>query len=271
MDTIRQNNDSGLVNSSSSSYTSTNASKSAAKGKSRTGHLVLSTTLKSPTKPHSSKSFASSSPGEWSSEGSLSSPTSTANKRFNVVSASHTHQPSLGDGDEVTGSLDESESKASDGSTGFLHPAEIKPSGLRPPSPKFAFSNGVRSSRHNRTRSVPSLPVVLIGMPKIEEKSTIPSGGSNKASPRALQRSTTIATKAQSASRNPKLSSGMSPKLQNKISQKTGRESYSKAQGIRSAEKIFGSDFPKLVVKIGGKDGSRIKDTKVVPLTVPEH
>ncbi|KAE8681819.1 hypothetical protein F3Y22_tig00111305pilonHSYRG00027 [Hibiscus syriacus] len=293
MDMIKQNNNSDLVNSSSSSYTSTNASKSAAKGKRRTGHSTLSTSLKSPTKLHSSISIASSSSGEWSSEGSLSSPTSNANKRSNVVRVSlgssslkglvtesdaqqvsdlrHTHQPSLGDGDEVTGSVDESESKASDGRTWLLHQAAIKPSGLRPPSPKLAFSNGVRLSRHNRTRSVPSFPAALIGMPKIEEKSTNPSDGSNKASPRALQRSTTIATKAQSASRNPKISPGMSLKLHNKLSQKTSRESYSKAQGIRSAEKPIGSDLPKLVVKVGGKDGSRIKDTKVVPLAVPEY
>ncbi|GMI65829.1 hypothetical protein HRI_000252200 [Hibiscus trionum] len=356
IDTIKQN-DSGLVNSSSSSYTFTDASKSAAKRKSRLGLSAHSTLLKSPTNPHSSMPVASSSCSEWSSESSLSSPTSTANKKYNVVRGSlgsgshkglvtdsgakqlldsqsrHTRHPSMGDGDEVTGSLDESESKVSDGSTGLLHPAAIKPSALRPPSPKLAFSNGVsppspklafsngvslpspklgvnppspklafsngvsppspklassnwvsppspkppfsngvRSSRHTRTRSVPSLPAAAIGMPKIGAKSTNPSGDSNKAPPRTLQRPTTgtAATKVQSSSRNPKVSPGMSPKLKNKPSQKTGRGSYSKAQAIGSAEKIVGSDFPKLVVKLGGKDGSRIKDTKVVPLAVPD-
>ncbi|KAK8711989.1 hypothetical protein V6N13_147243 [Hibiscus sabdariffa] len=348
MDMIKEINESGLVNLPSSSYISTNASKSAAKGKGRAGHSAHSTSLKSPTKSHSSSSVASSSYSEWSSE----SPTSTANKKSNVVRASlgsssgsgsrkgletdsdaqqlshsqshHTRHPSVGEGDEVTGSLDESENQVSDGST-RLHPAAIKPSALRPPSPRLAFSNGVsppsprlafsngvsppsprpafsngaspqsprpafsngaspssprpafsngvRSSRHTRTRSVPSLPATAIDMPKIGVKSTNPSGGSNKApsSPRTIQRPTTAATKVQSASRNPKVSPGMSPKLKNKPSQKTGRGTYSKAQGIGSAEKIIGSDLPKLVVKLGGKDGSRIKDTKVVPLAVPDH
>ncbi|KAK8475818.1 hypothetical protein V6N13_087611 [Hibiscus sabdariffa] len=352
MDMIKEINDSGLVNSPSSSYsyTSTHASKSAAKGKGQAGHSTHSTLLKSPTKSHSSKSVASSSYSEWSSESSVSSPTSTANKKSNVVRTSlgsgsrkglmtdsdaqqlshsqsrHTHHPSLGEGDEVTGSLDESENQVSDGST-RLHPAAIKPSALRPPSPRLAFSNGVspqsprlafsngvspqsprpafsngaspqsprpafsnsngasppsprpafsngvRSSRHIRTRSVPSLPAAAIDMPKIGAKNTNPSSDSNKAppSPRTLQRPTTAATKVQSASRNPKVSPGMSPKLKNKPSQKSGRGTYSKAQGIGSAEKIISSDLPKLVVKLGGKDGSRIKDTKVVPLAVPDY
>ncbi|KAE8725098.1 hypothetical protein F3Y22_tig00009009pilonHSYRG00039 [Hibiscus syriacus] len=290
MDMIKQNNDSSLVNLSSSGYTTTNASNSAAAGKSRAGPSALSTLLKSPIKFHSSMSVASSY-GKWSSESSFSSSTSIANKRSKVERAtlgsdshkglvadsdaqqgsdSWSHQtcrPSLGNGAEVTGSLDESKRTVSDGSTGF-HPAATKTSsGLRPPSTKLAFSNGVQS-RHSRTRSVPSHPRAPI---KTGAKITNPSGGSNKAPPRTLQQSTSAATKVRSASRNSKISHGISPKLQNKPSRKTGRESYSKAQGIGSAEKICGSDLPRLVVKLGGKDDSRIKGTKVVSLAVPDY
>ncbi|KAE8664158.1 hypothetical protein F3Y22_tig00112852pilonHSYRG00019 [Hibiscus syriacus] len=287
MDMIKQNNDSSLVNLSSSGYTTTNASKSAATSKSRAGPSALSTLLKSPIKFHSSMSVASSY-GEWSSESSFASSTSTANKRSKLekdtlgsdslkglvadsdaqqVSDSRSHptrRPSLGNGAEVTGSLDESKRRVSDGST-RLHPAAMKTSsGLRPPSTKLAFSNGVQS-RHSRTLSVPSPPEAPISMPKTGAKSTNPRGGSNKAPPRTLQQSTSAATKVQSASRNSKLSHGISLKLQNKPSRKTDRGSYSKAQGIGSAEKIGGRGLPRLVV-----NGSRIKDTKVVSLAAPD-
>ncbi|KAK8514839.1 hypothetical protein V6N12_057735 [Hibiscus sabdariffa] len=271
---IKQNKDSSLVNSS----TTTNASKRAAEGKSQAGRLAVSTLLKSPMKLHSSMSVAGSY-GDWSSVSSLSSTTSSATKRPNVVRASlgsGSHKGvvtdndarqvsdfhcrhSLGGGAEDTGSLD--------GST-ELHPAVIKHSGLRQPSAKPSSSDGLRS-RHNRTRSVPSLAGAPNDTSKTGAKSTNTSGGSNKATPRTLQQSTSAARKVRSASRNPKISPGMPPKLQNKPSQKTGRESYSKAQGIGSAEKIAGSaNKPKPVVKPRGKGGARIKDAKVVPLAM---
>ncbi|KAK9016348.1 hypothetical protein V6N11_078849 [Hibiscus sabdariffa] len=278
---IKQNKDSSLVNSSSSGYTTTSASKSAAEGKSQAaGRSAVSTLLKSPIKLHSSMSVAASY-RDSSSVSSLSSSTTTATKRPNVVRASlgsGSHKGlvtdndarqvsdfhcrhSLGGGAEDTGSVD--------GST-ELHPAVIKHSGLRQPSSKPSSSNGLRS-RHNRTQSVLYLTGAPNETPKNGAKSTNTSGGSNKATPRTLQQSTSAARKVRSASRNPKISPGMPPKLENKPSQKTGRESYSKAQGIGSAEKVAGSAKPKLVAKPRGKGGARIKDAKVVPLAVPDH
>ena len=160
----------------------------------------------------------------------------------------------------------------------------------------------VKSSGRTPNGSMLSNPKLPSGLPKIGAKSTSPSGSSSKAkigklqpvrtlaaiqSPKvdvkqtssavksrfslSIQKSPNAAAKVSSASRNPKSSPGISPKLQNKSSPRTGRESYSKALGIGSAEKVVGPGFPKQVVGLGGKDGARIKDTKIVPLDgVPE-
>ncbi|XP_022745681.1 uncharacterized protein LOC111295994 [Durio zibethinus] len=320
---IKQKNDYRLVNPSSSGYTITTTSKIAPKGKSQAGRSKLSTFLKSSTKLSSSIS-PTSSISEWSSESSSS--TSATNQRPNIVRASlgtnslkglttncdahqvldsqnhPTGQCSLGDGAEVTGSLDESVNKVSAGISGLLHSASMKPSGLRMPSPKIGFFDGVRSSGCTPNGSMLSHPGVPSGLPKIGAKKTSPSGSSNKVkigklqpvttltaiqSPKvdvkqtsstvksrsslSIQRSPNAATKVLSASRNPKSNPGIAAKLQNKSSPRTGRESYSKAQGIRSAEKIVGPVFPKQVVGLGGEGAAHIKDTKIVPLDgVPE-
>ncbi|MBA0561921.1 hypothetical protein Golob_018712, partial [Gossypium lobatum] len=122
---------------------STGATKIAAEGKSRVGRSQLSTFLKSPTNLSQSMSVASSY-GEWSSDTSLSQ--STSIKRSSTVRAgpgSGSHKVTVRNSDpeqvldastgsEVTGSLDESIG---------VHSASIKPSGLRPPSPKLGYSN----------------------------------------------------------------------------------------------------------------------------------
>ncbi|XVF07961.1 hypothetical protein REPUB_Repub06bG0184500 [Reevesia pubescens] len=315
---IKHKNDSRIVKPSSSGHTISTPSKIALKGKNQAGSSKLSTFLKSSTKLSSSIS-PSSSISEWSSESSSS--ISAANQRSNVLRASlgtgsrkgptkncdahqvldsqnhPTGQCSQGDGAEITGSLDKTETKVSAGTSGLLHPALIKPSGLRMPSPKIGFFDGVRSSGRTPNGSMLSCPVVPSGLPKIGAKSTNLSGSSNKTksgklqpvrtlttiqSPKvdvkqsssivesrsslSIKKSPNAATKVPSASRNPKSSLGISPKLQNKFSPTTGRESYSKDQGIGSAEKIVGPGFPKQVGCLGGKDGARIKDTKIVPL-----
>ncbi|KAK6290337.1 hypothetical protein POUND7_001878 [Theobroma cacao] len=323
LNSIKRKNDSGRVSPSSSGCTISTPSKIASKGKNQAGSSRLSTFSKSSTKLSSSISPASSI-SEWSSDSSSS--TSTVNQRSNIVrpslgigsrkglgtnrdahqvldSQDHpTGQCSMGHGAEVTGSLDESVNKVSAGTSGLLHPASMKPSGLRMPSPKLGFFDGVRSSGRTPNGSMLSHPGVPNGLPKIGAKSTSPSGSLNKAkigklqpvrtltaiqSPKVdvkqtssavksrssltIQKSPNAAAKVSSALRNPKSSPGISTKFQNKSSLKTGRESYSKAQGIGTAEKIVSPGFPKQVVGLGGKDGARIKDTKIVPLDgVPE-
>ncbi|XP_021290077.1 mucin-19-like isoform X2 [Herrania umbratica] len=305
LNSIKQTNDSRIVSPSSSGCNISTPSKIASKGKNQAGSSRLSTFSKSSTKLSSSISPASSI-SDWSSESSSS--TSTVNQRSNFVRPSlgtgsckrlgtnrDAHQVldsqdhptghcSMGDGAEVTGSLEESVNIVSAGTSGLLHPASMKPSGLRMPSPKLGFFDGVRSSGRTPNGSMLSHPGVPNGLPKIGAKSTSPSGSLNKAkigklqpvrtltairSPKVdvkqtssavksrssltIQKSPNAAAKVSSAFRNPKSSPGISPKFQNKSSPKTGRESYSKAQGL------------------GGKDGGRIKDTKIVPLDgVPE-
>ncbi|XP_022744242.1 uncharacterized serine-rich protein C215.13-like isoform X2 [Durio zibethinus] len=318
---IKLKNESRILNSSSSGYTITTTSKIASKGKNQAGSSKISTPLKSSTL--SSSISPASSLSEWSSESSSS--TSTVNQRSSILRASlstgsckglptncdaqqvldfHNHpvgQCSLGAGAEVSGSLHDSVNIVSAGTRAgnseLLHPASMKPSGLRMPSPKIGFFDGVRSSGRTPNGSMLSHPGVPSGLPKIGAKSTSSSGSLNKAkigkfqpvrtltaiqrpkvdvkqtssavksrSSLSIQKSPNAAAKVSSASRNPKGSSGISPKLQNKFSPKTGRESYSKSQGVGSAEKFVGPGFPKQVVGLGGKDGARIKDTKIVPI-----
>lgn len=160
----KQKNDSRKVNLSSSGYTISNPSKIVAKGKNQAGNSKLSTFLKSSTKLSSSISPASSISVQ-SSE-ALSS-TSAANQRSNIVreslgigshkglttncddpqdldSPNHPKgQCLLGAGAEVTGALDERLNKVSEETSGLLHPAPVKPSGLKLPSPKIGFFDGV--------------------------------------------------------------------------------------------------------------------------------
>ncbi|TYI04109.1 hypothetical protein ES332_A11G391700v1 [Gossypium tomentosum] len=161
---------------------STGATKIAAEGKSRVGRSQASTFLKSPTNLNQSMSVASSY-GEWSSDTSLSQ--TTSNKRSSIVRAglgSGSHKVTVRNSDpeqvldantgsEVTGSLDESAG---------VHSASIKPSGLRPPSPKLGYSNGARLPGHTRTRSMDSYPSTSLIVPQIGPKSNTPSAYSNK-------------------------------------------------------------------------------------------
>ncbi|XVF76507.1 hypothetical protein PTKIN_Ptkin13bG0271600 [Pterospermum kingtungense] len=280
-------NESRRPNSSSSDSTITTPSKIAPKGKNLAGSSKLSTILKSSTKLSSSISPASSI-SEWSSESSSS--TSTVNQRSNTVRASLStgsrngsptncdaqkvldsqNQPT---GAGVTGSLNDGIGIASAGTSfgtgGLLHPASMKPSGLRMPSPKIGFFDGVRSSGRTPTGSMLSHRGLPSGLPKNGAKSTSPSGNSNKAktgnlllvraataiqSPKvdvkqtfsavkprsslSIKKSPNVAAKVSSASRNPKSSPGLSPKLQNKSSPE----------------------------KVVGKDGARVKDTEIIPL-----
>ncbi|MBA0848598.1 hypothetical protein Goshw_004391 [Gossypium schwendimanii] len=284
---IKHKNGPRIVNPSSGSTISAR-SKIAPKGKIQAGSSKPPTCLKSSTKFSSSIS-PTSSISEWSS-GSSSSISAT-NRSSNVVRDSlgtgsrkglttkrDAHQVvdsqnlptgSEGDDTEVNGSLDESENKVSAGTSRLLHPGSVKPSGLRMPSPKLGFFDGVRSSGHTPNGSMLSHSGVTSGLPKIGAKSTSPSGNSNKAkigklqpvrsltviqSPKvdvkqtssavksrsslSIQISPVAATKVPSSLRNLKTCPGISPKLQSTSCPRTSRESYSKAQGIGSAGKV---------------------------------
>ncbi|KAG4163951.1 hypothetical protein ERO13_D01G205900v2 [Gossypium hirsutum] len=284
---IKHKNGPRIVNPSSGSTISAR-SKIAPKGKIQAGSSKPPTCLKSSTKFSSSIS-PTSSISEWSSESSSS--ISATNRSSNVVRDSlgtgsrkglttkrDAHQVldsqnlptgSEGDDTEVNGSLDESENKVSAGTSRLLHPGSVKPSGLRMPSPKLGFFDGVRSSGHTPNGSMLCHSGVTSGLPKIGAKSTSPSGNSNKAkivklqpvrsltviqSPKvdvkqtssavksrsslSIQKSPVAATKVPSSLRNLKTCPSISPKLQSTSCPRTSRESYSKAQGIGSAGKV---------------------------------
>ncbi|XP_039015670.1 uncharacterized protein LOC120146076 [Hibiscus syriacus] len=267
------------------------------KSKIQAGSSKLPTFLKSFSNISSSISPASSI-SEWSSESSSISASNQSSNvaRINLSSVSlkgpaikrdvhsqnhPTGTCSQGDGAEVTGSLNESENKVSAGTIKLLHPASVKPSGLRMPSPKLGFFDGVRSSGRTPNGSMLSHPGLPSGLPKIGAKNTSPSGSSNKEkigklqpvrtltaiqSPKvdvkqtssainsrsslSIRKSPIAATLARSSSINLKTSPGISPKLQNKSSPRNG---------IDSAEKVAGQ---------GSKDGADTKDTKIVPVDV---
>ncbi|XP_039000391.1 uncharacterized protein LOC120126203 [Hibiscus syriacus] len=252
-----------------------NGSRIVPKSKIQAGCSKLPTILKSSSKISSGISPASSI-SECLSSGSRKGP---AINRDTQSQNHPTGKCSRGDGAEVTGSLNEIENKVSAGTSKLLHPTSVKPSGLRMPSPKLGFFDGVRSLGRTPNGSMLSHPGVPSGLPKIGAKNTSPSGISNKAkigklqpvrtltaiqSPKvdvkqistainsrsslSIRKSPIAATLAPSSSRNLKTSPSISPKLQNKSSPRNG---------IGSAEKVAGQR---------SKDGADTKDTKIVPV-----
>ncbi|GMI96538.1 hypothetical protein HRI_003323100 [Hibiscus trionum] len=198
-----------------------------------------------------------------------------------------TGQCSAEAGVEVTGALDESIHKVSAETSSPLLPASMKLSSIRLRSTKEGFFDGVRSSGCSPKGNMSSHPGVLSGSPKSGAKGSSPTASSIRAKIGKLQPVRTLsairspsldvtqtsslvrsrpslsnqkpsnaATKVSTAPRNPKSSPRSSPKLQNKSSPRAGRESFSKVQGLGSAETIV----------VGGKEGARIKDTKIVPI-----
>ncbi|KAE8689799.1 Ribosomal protein S12/S23 family protein [Hibiscus syriacus] len=258
LNSIKQKNDPRKVHPSSG-YSISKPYKNVPKGKNQAGSSKLSSSISpaNSTTVESSESVAS---------------ISAANQRSNSVKAS---MCSVEAGVEVTGVLDGSVKKVSAETSGPLHSASMKLSGLRLSSPKTGF-DGVRSSGRSTNMNMLSYSGVPGGSPKSGAKCTSPTGSSNSAKIGKLQRVRTFtaiqspdfdvkqtsslvrsipslsnqkpsnaATKVLSAPRNnPKSSTVTFPTLQNKSSPRAFRESDLEDQGV----------------------GGRIKDTKIVPL-----
>ncbi|KAK8600253.1 hypothetical protein V6N13_059930 [Hibiscus sabdariffa] len=210
-----------------------------------------------------------------------------------LVSKNHpTGQCSVEASVEFTGALDESVNEVSAETSGPLLPASLKLSSLRLSSRKDGFFDGARSSGGSPKGNLLSHPSIPSGSPKSGAKGTSPTASSTRAkigklqpvrtqtairspnldvkqtsslvrsrSSMSIQKPSNAATKVPSALRNPKSNPRSSPKSQNTSSPRTGRESNSKVQGIGSAETIVSQ-----IASLGGKEGARIKDTKIVPL-----
>lgn len=262
-------------NCSSSGSTVKSLSKTASRSKSQSESSHLTAYLRSGTKLSSSISPASS-VSEWSSESTSSTTTAIQRPKSTRTSLdssssigvsvngdapqvldSHNNskdQHSVGDDSKAPGFLGEDVKGASMGTSALLCPASSKPSGLRMPSPKIGFFDGVRSASHTPPGSLQSHSSLPSSLSRIGAASICPSAGSNKAklgkSPSAktisvqstqqtalskklrpsvsLQSPSNAAVKVSSVSRNVK-SPLISPKFQSRISPKTGRERHLKA------------------------------------------
>lgn len=262
-------------NCSSSGSTVKRLSKTESRSKSQSESSNLTAYLRSATKASSSRSPASSI-SEWSSESTSSTATAihrpkstrtsldssssmgvSVNGDAPQVLDSHNNsknQCSVGDDSKAPGFLGEHIKGASMGTSALLCPASSKPSGLRMPSPKIGFFDGVRSVSRTPPGSLQSHSSLPSALSRIGAASISPSAGSNKAklgkSPSAktisvqstqqtalnkkirpslsLQAPSNAAVKVSSVSRNVK-SPLISPKFQNRISPKTGKERHLKA------------------------------------------
>ncbi|KAH9735455.1 hypothetical protein KPL71_017741 [Citrus sinensis] len=262
-------------NCSSSGSTVKSLSKTESRSKSQSESSNLTAYLRSATKASSSRSPASSI-SEWSSESTSSTATAihrpkstrtsldssssvgvSVNGDAPQVLDSHNNsknQCSVGDDSKAPGFLGDHIKGASMGTSALLCPASSKPSGLRMPSPKIGFFDGVRSASRTPPGSLQSHSSLPSALSRIGAASISPSAGSNKAklgkSPSAktisvqstqqtalnkkirpslsLQSPSNAAVKVSSVSRNVK-SPLISPKFQNRISPKTGKERHLKA------------------------------------------
>ncbi|XP_021666887.2 uncharacterized protein LOC110655027 isoform X2 [Hevea brasiliensis] len=284
LNSVKRKTDSKTGNHSSTVSTVKSTLRTASRSKNQSTSSSFSPHLKSATKLSSRISPASS-----ISERSLESvsPTSTLNKRTNssrpsldttsckdaldngdalqvLDSQNHSSDKcSVGHDTRVIGLPSESGNIASTGSVAPVHPDSIKPSGLRMPSPKIGFFDGVRSTVRTPRGSVQSHPAVNSGLPRYRARNVSLSGGSNEAklgklqpartalavrgtktgaqqpaseikhkSPLPLQETSNTTPKVCSASSNGKYGPGMPLKVQNRMSPGNSGQSNLKAEKI---------------------------------------
>ncbi|KAG2685718.1 hypothetical protein I3760_10G139300 [Carya illinoinensis] len=245
--------------------TSKTPSRTVSRNKVQSGSPHLSAMLISSSKVAPSTSPASSI-SEWSSESYSSSSTVKQRSNSSRASLESTCKEASIDGDvphvlealkqcnekgsvgyetQVIESLGECVKKASSASDALPHLASMRPSGLRLPSPKIGFFDGVKSTG----RTPPGHPVAHGGLPKTGAGNVTQNGGQNKAksgnpqtartlmairsikadpqrtlvntkskSPTPLKESSVAAIRSSSASRNVKSCPGKSPRVQNRLS-----------------------------------------------------
>ncbi|KAJ6968522.1 hypothetical protein NC653_036486 [Populus alba x Populus x berolinensis] len=303
--------DSRTGNHSSSTSNVKTALKLPSRNKNQSTSSHLSPYLKSVTKLSSNISPASSI-SEWSSA-SLS-PTSTLNKKSNSSRSSFdissckdasgdsdasqvmdsqnyfNDEHSVGHGTQL-GLSGECVKKATTASSSVLHPDSAKPSGLRLPSPKIGFFDGVRSAVRTPNRNNQSHEALPSGLPGFGAGSVSPSGGSNEAkvgklqpartavrgtrimdqvtasgmkskSPLPLQESSIAALRVSSAVKNEKRNASISLKAQNRMSLQGERKSNLKDKkvGLEECNKSLNNSDGGFTEKNG--DACFLKDKK---------
>ncbi|KAF5750358.1 hypothetical protein HS088_TW03G00694 [Tripterygium wilfordii] len=265
---VKRKNDPGTRNSSTHDRTTESPSRIASKKKNQLGTSRLSSYLTSVNQLSSSISPASSI-SEWSSESSSSH---AANQRSNISRTSLdtrsgkqasaggdtlpgsnaqnclNDQGSDGLDSQSSGSMDDCLKKASRGTGGLVQPASTKPTGLRMPSPKMGFFDGMKSAARTPSGSMRSHSGSPTGFPKTEAESVNSSSAKIgkiqpgrvksevvRTKPDARQTSLSIkhgsrsplqeCFKVPTAKRNVRGSPLLSPKIQAKISPRTSKDS----------------------------------------------
>ncbi|OWM82377.1 hypothetical protein CDL15_Pgr001951 [Punica granatum] len=240
------------------------ASSSTVKTPPRSTPSRLSARLISATKLSSSISPASSI-SEWSSESSSSTSTvkqrSTGSRASLEPSSSEKTCNDSDNGQQLDGSKTHGSTSttlhaknASMGAT-LLLPNSMRPSGLRMPSPKIGFFDGVKSGRTpNANRQSPR--VVPGRLPKAETakpdgtmnkvkvgkfqsaRTAVAIGSAKGGSPKSLPpESSNSAEKVSSASRSvQRTSPGISPRVQSRLSPRFGGKNRSNVEEVRSKE-----------------------------------
>ncbi|KAK9290986.1 hypothetical protein L1049_009168 [Liquidambar formosana] len=324
LNSMRRKIDSRTTNPTSSGSTLKTPSRIASRNKTQSVNSRVSAHLMSVTRLSSSISPASSI-SEWSSE---SSSTSTANQRFDNSKASPTtsspHKGVSVDSDapqtsdfqnpsndqfpvEHEHQMTGLQSRCVNGTltgTGMLpQPASAKPSGLRMPSPKIGFFDGVKSLVRTPKGGMHSHSGVPSGLPKSRASICSPSGDSNKAKLGKFQPSGTgtavgnikpesqqtalstkpisltplreplnASTKVSNASRAVRNCPDLSPKVQNVMSPKTGgiiqlKTGEAGAKGSDRAKYNPDLCFKKQVSP-EVKEGAHLKDIEITPINM---
>lgn len=177
-------------------------SKIASRIKLQSGNPGLSTnfTLTPKLSPNISPA---SSVSEWSSESSSStsavnnSKSSRSSPRGSDIQNHSSDQFSMGHENQVKGTPSQAVNGVLSGTGTISRPASAKPSGLRMPSPKIGFFDGVKSMVRSPKRNMHSYSGAPSGLPKTgAPPKTSPSGESNKSKLGKVQ-STSIATPTQ--------------------------------------------------------------------------
>ncbi|XP_010529732.1 PREDICTED: cell wall protein RBR3 isoform X2 [Tarenaya hassleriana] len=156
---------------------------------------------------------------------------------------------------------------------GVVHPASMKPTGLRVPSPKIGFFDRVRSAAQTPTGNMQDRSCALSSLSKHGVNS--PNGSltktkSEKLQPERhpLQESSNSKTKVSSFTRSPRVISVSSPKAQNKKYSKIIAEEQLKGEGDNEEKKTAGnnSSLPSVSERgSSGKQGTGLaKGTKKV-------
>lgn len=181
LNSMKRKSDLKIVKNSSSSSTVVNPLRPAARGKVQAGSSQISALLKSVTSLSSSISSTSS----INASESLS-PVSAVRQRSNSARSSIgtgccKGVNKSGDGSQPVSSHGGPVKIASAGTAKLAQPDSMKPSGLRLPSPKLGFFDGMKSL--GRSPNMLPRPGIPSGLPKSGAGTHSPSGSANRTIP----------------------------------------------------------------------------------------